>query len=102
MVRIVEFPGRSDEGGIFPRRKPIFRPRIGRVRVPANLPKPKYIAVNERYLPNELCPLPRVTLGNNHARRPAMFFWNGFSVPFVRDQNIVIQADLERIVRGIT
>src|SRR5437868_13581026 len=94
-------PGPSDESRILPGREPILLPWIGRVRITANLPKPKYIAVNERYLPNELRPFPRVTLRNNHPHRPAMFLRNRFPIPFMRQDHIVIHAHIHRIIRRI-
>src|SRR6266404_9706515 len=82
--------------------KPVFSPRIGRVRVTAHFPEAKDIAVQKDDFANELRALPRVTLRDDHPGRAAVFLWQGFSVPFVSDQHVVVQADLERIVGRVT
>src|SRR4051794_9777323 len=49
--------------------KPIVSPRICRIRVSAQLPKPQNISIQEGDLPDELRPFPGIPLRNNHPDR---------------------------------
>src|SRR5678810_599491 len=75
--------------------EPIFGPGIRRVRIPAHLPKSQNITVQEGDFSNELRAFPGVTFGNNNACRAAMFRTYGFPIPFVRNENVVVEADVE-------
>src|SRR5205807_5539209 len=82
--------------------KPILRPRISRVRVTARFPETQNVAVEEKDFADELRSFPGVTLRDDHARRTAMLFRQRFAVPLVRNDHVVVHADLEWIVRRVT
>src|SRR5213596_461129 len=78
--------------------KTILRPRIGHVRVAAHFPKAEDVTVEKENFADELRPFPRVTLRDDQARRAAVLLRQGLTVPLVRDEHVVVQADLDRIV----
>jgi len=81
--------------------KAVLAPGVRRVGITARLPITQDITLQKRDLVDELGAFPGVTLRDYYASRPAMFQGERLSVPFVGDQNIVIQADLDRVIGGI-
>src|SRR5438045_2496009 len=82
-------------------RKPILLPRVRDVRVATHFPEAEYVAVEKNNFANELRAFPRVALRNDDARRAAVFFRQRLIVPRVRDEDVIIHADGERVVRRV-
>src|SRR5205823_235588 len=77
-------------------------PWIGRVRIAADFPEAEDVAIEKGNLPDKLRAFPGITLRKDHARRSAVIRRERLAVPSMRDQDVVVQAGGERIVRGIT
>src|SRR6185503_14277900 len=75
---------------------------IGGIGIAAQLPKTENIAVEKGDFTDELRAFPGVTLRNDHPGRTTVLFGDRLAVPLVRDEHVVVHANLEWIVGGIT
>ena len=80
----------------------MLQPRISIIGVPAHLPEAKDVAVQESDFADEFRAFPGVTLRDDHARGAPMFFRDRFAVPAMGDQDVVIHANIERVIGRIT
>src|ERR1051325_6209596 len=84
------------------RRKPIFSPWIRGIRIATQFPKTEDIAIQKCDLANEFRAFPRVELWNDDARWAAMIGGEWLTGPFMRDQDIIIHAGVQRRVSRVT
>src|ERR1051325_4630303 len=82
--------------------KALLPPRIRRVRITAQFPEPQQVAIEENDFAHELGAFPGVTLRDNHPRRTAVLDRQRLAGPLVRDENVIVQAYGQWVVRGIT
>src|SRR6266516_536035 len=80
----------------------IVRPRVGRIRVAAHFPEAEDVTVEKDNFADEFRPFPRITLRDDQARRAAVLLRQGLSVPILRDEHVVVHADVQRIVGRVT
>src|SRR5262245_15197970 len=82
--------------------KTIFSPRIRCVGITTYFPEPEDVPVEKSDFPDELRALPGVALRNDYPGRTAVIGRQRLAIPAVRDENVVVHADIQRIVRRIT
>ncbi len=94
-------PSRSGQLAGVVLREALFEPGIGIVRIAAHFPEAKDVAVDKGDFADELGAFPGVFFRNDDARGTTMLDGDGLSVNLVRDEDVIVQADIERVVRGI-
>src|SRR5258705_12144469 len=72
--------------------EPILRPRIGGVRIPSQFPKTEDIPIEEGDFADKLGPFPGVEFWNNDPSGATVIKRQRFVLPFVRDQDVIIQT----------
>ena len=69
--------------------------------VPALLPVTEFDFLEKRDSAHPLDALVRVQTGDNQAKRPSVLHLQGFTVAVPREDDIILEGDVERNARGV-